>query len=84
MGVSWNEEKIRLFIVLLIGVMIISACGGSDGDKKRITVGSKHFTETFILAEMMAYLLEDNGFEVDRVIPLGGHFWCNHNRCIRC
>lgn len=66
------RKKIRLFIVLLIGVMIISACGGSDGDKKRITVGSKHFTETFILAEMMAYLLEDNGFEVDRVIPLGG------------
>jgi osmoprotectant transport system substrate-binding protein len=37
-----------------------------------ITVGSKDFTEEFILAEMYAQLLEDSGFTVERKLNLGG------------
>jgi len=37
-----------------------------------IKVGSKNFTEQYILAEMYAALLEHAGFEVERKINLGG------------
>ncbi len=37
-----------------------------------IKVGSKDFTEEFIVAEMYAQLLENAGFKVDRKLNLGG------------
>ncbi len=37
-----------------------------------LTVGSKRFTESYILAEMMAQLLEAEGFRVQRRLGLGG------------
>ncbi|CAN5343397.1 glycine betaine ABC transporter substrate-binding protein [soil metagenome] len=37
-----------------------------------IKVGAKHFNEGYILGEMMAILLEDAGFRVDRSFNLGG------------
>ncbi|MCB4767138.1 ABC transporter [Ancylobacter sp. Lp-2] len=37
-----------------------------------IKVGSKNFTEQYILAEMYAALLENAGFQVERKINLGG------------
>ncbi len=43
--------------------------GGSLGT---IKVGSKDFTEEFIVAEMYAQLLENAGFKVDRKLNLGG------------
>lgn len=49
--------------------------GGSDvstGDLGRpIVVGSKNFTEAFILGHMYALMLESAGFEVEREIGLG-------------
>jgi osmoprotectant transport system substrate-binding protein len=50
------------------------ACNtGSTGDGSRaIKVGSKDFTEQFILGEMYALVLEDNGFQVERKLNLGG------------
>lgn len=40
--------------------------------KETITVGSKRFTESYILAEIMSQLLEDRGFIVERKFGLGG------------
>ena len=40
---------------------------------KKITVGSKDFTESVILAEILAQLLEKEGFEVTRQLELGGN-----------
>ena len=37
-----------------------------------VTVGSKVFNESYILAEMAALLLEEHGFQVQRRIGLGG------------
>jgi osmoprotectant transport system substrate-binding protein len=50
------------------------ACNtGSTGDgSTAIKVGSKDFTEQFILGEMYALVLEDNGFQVERKLNLGG------------
>ena len=41
-------------------------------DGPRIAVGSKAFTESRLLGETMAQLLEAEGFEVDRRLNLGG------------
>src|SRR5690554_179837 len=37
-----------------------------------ITVGAKHFNEGYILGEIIALVLEDAGFRVDRKFNLGG------------
>jgi osmoprotectant transport system permease protein len=43
---------------------------------QQVTIASKHFNESYILAEIMAQLLEDRGFEVDRKPGLGGTMIC--------
>ena len=40
--------------------------------KGTITVGAKHFNEGYILGEIIAFVLEDAGFDVDRRFNLGG------------
>ncbi|MEK6606174.1 MAG: glycine betaine ABC transporter substrate-binding protein [Myxococcota bacterium] len=41
-----------------------------------VRVGSKHFTEGYLVAEMMALLVEKNGHEVQRIHGLGGTMVC--------
>jgi len=41
-----------------------------------LRVGAKHFNEGYILSEMVALLLEDAGYEVDRKFNLGGTAVC--------
>ncbi len=41
-----------------------------------ITVGSKNFNESYLLGEIMAQLLEVEGFEVERKFGLGGTLVC--------
>ena len=43
-------------------------------DKPTIKVGSTNYTEQFILAEMLALLLEDEGYKVETEHNLGGTF----------
>ncbi|MHB8644916.1 MAG: glycine betaine ABC transporter substrate-binding protein [Thermomicrobiales bacterium] len=52
------------------GATLLAACGGSS--KATIKVGSKDFTEEFIVGNMYALLLENAGFKVDRKLNLGG------------
>jgi osmoprotectant transport system permease protein len=44
--------------------------------REPIRIGSKHFTESYILAEIAAQLLESKGFPVIRVHGLGGTMVC--------
>ena len=44
--------------------------------QKVIRVGSKHFTEGYILSEMIAQILESKGFVVERKFNLGGTLVC--------
>jgi osmoprotectant transport system permease protein len=62
-----NFAKIAIAAVLFL---THSAFGQS------IKVGAKHFNEGYILAEMIAQLLEDRGFEVERKFGLGGTLVC--------
>lgn len=43
------------------------------GERQRIVVGSKDFTESVILAEILAQMLEKQGVEVVRQFELGGN-----------
>jgi len=49
---------------------VLSACGGAASAP--IKVGSKDFTEEFIVGEMYALMLENEGFTVERKHNLGG------------
>lgn len=59
-------------LLLLLGVSTI-ACNnlGSTGNGA-VTVSSKDFTESFILGEMYASVLENAGIKVQRKLNLGG------------
>ena len=54
----------RLFFLLL--------CTAGHAAAQPLVVGSKNFTENYILAEIAAQLLEENGYEVERRLGLNG------------
>ncbi len=66
------------FVVLAIALMttlaLLAGCGTSgSGGKKQVTIGSKDFTESIVLGEMLAQLIEENtDIEVVRKLNLGG------------
>jgi osmoprotectant transport system substrate-binding protein len=67
----------RLFALLLLALLtslLVIACNvGSTGSAGgAIKVGSKDFTEQFILGEMYALVLENSGLKVERKLNLGG------------
>jgi osmoprotectant transport system substrate-binding protein len=71
----FKSKKIFTFVfVLLISALILSACSPSPSADSAgtVIVGSKDFTEQFIVAEMYAQLLENEGFTVERKLNLGG------------
>ena len=77
-----NRTKlIRAIPALLValGLTLVAACGnvgdsgGSEGGGggPTVTVGSKNFTEQYILGELYAQALEANGFNVETKLDLG-------------
>jgi osmoprotectant transport system substrate-binding protein len=73
MKLTTRSKWVRTLLVglLLVPALSLSACGGA-ASPVTITVGSKDFTEQFIIGEMYAQLLEDAGFKVERKLNLGG------------
>jgi glycine betaine/choline ABC-type transport system substrate-binding protein len=72
------ESQVRSKAGLLILLFLLSSCGG---DGERIIVGSKNFTESVLLGEIVAQQLESHGLQVDRRLNLGGSFIC-HNAIV--
>jgi osmoprotectant transport system substrate-binding protein len=70
-----NRTKLFTFS-FLVGALLLGACVPTASDQSEslgtIAVGSKDFTEQFIVAEMYAQILEEAGFTVDRKLNLGG------------
>jgi osmoprotectant transport system substrate-binding protein len=61
----------RLMVAALL-LSLLAACGvGGAGSGATIKIGSKNFTEEFILGELYAQLLENNGFKVEKKLNLG-------------
>lgn len=72
-----KRNKLTIFgFTLLIGALLLAACAPTTIDQGEnvgtVAVGSKDFTEQFIVAEMYAQILEDAGFTVERKLNLGG------------
>jgi osmoprotectant transport system substrate-binding protein len=68
---SFQRLLISLSLVLVTMFSVVS-CNSDRGTGDAIKVGSKDFTEQFILGEMYALLLENQGFKVQRKLNLGG------------
>src|SRR3989304_10598348 len=64
--------------LVLSMALIVSGLGAAhsgaagEGSKLTLRIGSKNFTEQFILAEMYAQALEARGYRIERFINLGG------------
>lgn len=75
-------KHLRRFLLLPLlmvftAIAIVACAGGggetgSDAASGPIRVGSKDFTEQFIIGEMYALALENAGFDVERKLNLGG------------
>jgi osmoprotectant transport system permease protein len=62
--------------LLFVGVVIaglIPGFGGGSASGSKVVVGSKDFTESVILAEILAQTLEKRGVAVERQFELGGN-----------
>ena len=55
---------------MVLALSLLAGCGG--GKAQKIIIGSKDFTEQYIVAEMYALLLEDAGLTVERKFGLAG------------
>jgi osmoprotectant transport system substrate-binding protein len=74
-----NKTRLIRAIPALLALLILAACGnvgdsgGSEGGGggPEITVGSKNFTEQYILGELYAQALAANGFSVEKKLDLG-------------
>jgi glycine betaine/choline ABC-type transport system substrate-binding protein len=63
-----------LLVVAAVGLMLGSFAGSmaQDAASPTVTIGSKDFTEQVIINEMLALLVEDAGYPVERQLNLGG------------
>jgi len=59
-----------LSLLAAAGLMLGMVAGIAAQDKPTVTVGSKQFTEQLILGELLAQLLEEADYEVERQIGL--------------
>jgi osmoprotectant transport system permease protein len=57
-------------MVLLVGVLLWR---GGSGNRDKVRIGSKDFTESVLLAEIVAQMLEVRGVSVERRFELGGN-----------
>ena len=76
-------KKTGLFLVsvVLLGFLFAASFHEAIGQEK-IVVGSKGFTEQLILGNMVALMMENGGFKVDRKVGLGGTVIC-HEAIVR-
>src|SRR4051812_48284517 len=58
---------------ILVAVLVLAACA----KQKPIVVGSKNFTESVLLGEIVAQRLERAGCTVERKLDLGGTLVCD-------
>ncbi len=65
-------------VAVAVVVLSLAACGGAGGGggsqgggDKSIAIGSKNFTEQFVLGELYAQALEADGYTVEKKLNLG-------------
>ena len=66
----------RRFAAVALGIGLALPCGAAASADEPIVVASKNFAESYILGEIVAQLLESEGFAVQRKLGLGGTKIC--------
>jgi len=67
----------RWTVVAAVAVAIaVGVFASTPEPPKKLAVGSKHFTEGYILSEIIAQLLESAGYDVERNFGLAGTLVC--------
>ena len=56
---------------VVVALLLLACC---KGEQRPIVVGSKNFTESVILGELLAQKLESAGCKVERRLNMGGTF----------
>ncbi|CAN7405122.1 glycine betaine ABC transporter substrate-binding protein [Rossellomorea sp. LjRoot5] len=64
------KQKLKWVGVLTL-ILMLSACSNVGIGGKQISVGGKNFTEQYLLSEMTAFLLKEEGFKVKQMNNLG-------------
>lgn len=72
---AWSRVALAAVIVLVVVVAVFALRGpsGSESSQAHVAIGSKDFTESSLLAEIMAQMLEARGVSVERRFELGGN-----------
>jgi len=74
---GWRHRLRPLVVVAPLGLLAVGG-GALGGERGRIRVGSKNFTEQMVLAELMAQVVErETGLAVERRENLGGTLICH-------
>ncbi len=72
-----RDSRIKLVLVAVAVLVIAGAVflgrTSNTGNADRVTIGSKDFTESALLAEIVAQMLEARGVTVERRFELGGN-----------
>lgn len=69
-----RHPKRIVLLVLVVAGLIVGQSGGilaQGDDPPRVVIGSLSFTESTVLSEMLALLLEDAGYDVERRMDMG-------------
>src|SRR5438045_3813210 len=74
---SFLPSAFRLSFCLLLSAFCLLLSASCGGQKEPVVVGSKNFTESVILGELVAQKLESAGCTVERRLNMGGTFVCD-------
>ena len=64
----------KRFIAIVLVAVVFGSCTNESEDASPVVIGSKNFTESVILGELLAQVVERAGCEVDRKLNMGGTF----------
>jgi osmoprotectant transport system substrate-binding protein len=64
-------KKLGTLMVIAVLTVTLSSCSSLGIGGKEISVGGKNFTEQYLLSEMTAFLLKEEGFKVKQMNNLG-------------
>jgi len=72
-GVVARRVALAVAVVLVVGGVVFWLGRSTPASENRVAVGSKDFTESALLAEIVAQMLEARGVSVERRFELGGN-----------
>ena len=66
-----GKKIFTLFVLAMLLTLALAACGGAPAEASTVRVGSKEFTEQYLLGNMYEMLLDNAGFDA-QFTPVGG------------